>query len=236
MIDTVNDTVLQLRGVTRTYGTGEAALTVLHEVDLEIAEGDYVAIVGPSGSGKSTLLNMMGALDRPTSGEVRLVGEDLTSYPDRLLSRLRARHLGFVFQQFFLLDRRSALDNVSDGLLYQGVRRGPRRQRAAEALRRVGLGHRLDHTPGELSGGECQRVAVARALVHEPRILLADEPTGNLDSASGAAVLELFDRLHADGATIVVITHDERVAARMPRVVSIRDGRIEDDVRRAVSA
>lgn len=228
--------VLQLDGVTRTYGSGHAALTVLHGVDLAIEQGDYVAIVGPSGSGKSTLLNIMGALDRPTAGRVRLREHDLTSYSDAAISRLRAVHLGFVFQQFFLLDRRSALENVADGLLYQGVRRGERRTRAAEALRRVGLGARLDHEPSELSGGECQRVAVARALVHRPSILLADEPTGNLDTASGTAVLELFDRLHADGATIVVITHDERIAARMHRVISMRDGRIESDVRRQVAA
>ncbi|MBJ7358775.1 ABC transporter ATP-binding protein [Nocardioides sp.] len=228
-------TRLELQGVTRTYGTGTAALTVLHGVDLTIEQGDYVAVVGPSGSGKSTLLNIMGALDRPTSGRVLLDGDDLTSYSDARLSRMRGAHLGFVFQQFFLLERRSALENVSDGLLYQGVRRPERRRRAADALRRVGLGHRLDHTPGELSGGECQRVAVARALVHRPGVLLADEPTGNLDTASGRAVLELFDVLHAEGATIVVITHDESVAARMPRVVAMRDGRVESDQRRGVA-
>jgi len=229
-------TVLELQDVTRTYGTGTAALTVLHGVDLTVEQGDYVAVVGPSGSGKSTLLNIMGALDRPTSGRVLLGGDDLTTYSDARLSRMRGTHLGFVFQQFFLLERRSALENVSDGLLYQGVRRPERRRRAADALRRVGLGNRLDHAPGELSGGECQRVAVARALVHRPRILLADEPTGNLDTASGRAVLELFDVLHQEGATIVVITHDESIAARMPRVVAMRDGHIESDVRRGVAA
>ena len=228
--------VLELKAVTRTYGTGPAALTVLHDIDLTVEEGEYLAVVGPSGSGKSTLLNIMGALDRPTSGAVVLGGEDLTTYSDARLSRLRGAHLGFVFQQFFLLDRRSALENVGDGLLYQGVRRPERRLRAADALRRVGLGGRLDHTPGELSGGECQRVAVARALVHRPRILLADEPTGNLDSASGRAVLELFDALHAEGATIVVITHDESIAARIPRVVAMRDGRVESDFRRGAAA
>ena len=228
--------VLELRDVTRTYGTGPAALTVLHGVDLTVAEGEYVAVVGPSGSGKSTLLNIMGALDRPTTGRVVLGGEELTSLSDARLSRLRGTHLGFVFQQFFLLERRSALENVADGLLYQGVRRSERRRRAAEALRRVGLGSRLDHTPGQLSGGECQRVAVARALVHRPRILLADEPTGNLDSASGAAVLELFDALHEEGATIVLVTHDESIAARTPRVVAMRDGRVESDVARGVAA
>ena len=230
-MSTTTGTALELRGVTRTYGQGHAALTVLHGVDLVIERGDYAAVVGPSGSGKSTLLNIMGALDRPTSGRVRIGEDDLTSYSDARLSRLRAVQRGFVFQQFFLLERRSALENVADGLLYQGVRRGERRRRAAEALRRVGLGGRLDHSPAELSGGECQRVAVARALVHRPRILLADEPTGNLDSASGTAVLELFDRLHAEGATIVMITHDERIAARTPRRITMADGRIQDDVR-----
>lgn len=223
--------VLDLRGVTRTYGTGPAAVTVLEDVDLTVAPGEYVAVVGPSGSGKSTLLHLMGALDRATSGDVRLAGHDLASYSDAGLSRLRATYLGFVFQQFFLLDRRSAVDNVADGLLYQGVRRRERRSRAVSALERVGLGHRLDHRPSQLSGGECQRTAVARAVVHQPRLLLADEPTGNLDSAAGAAVLGLFDDLHAEGATIVLVTHDERIAGRAPRVVTMRDGHVVADDR-----
>jgi putative ABC transport system ATP-binding protein len=226
-------TVLELQGVGKTYGTGPAALTVLHQVDLGIEAGDYLAVVGPSGSGKSTLLHVMGALDRPTTGRVRLAGDDVTAMSDADLSRVRAVHLGFVFQQFFLLDGRSALENVADGLLYQGVRRPERLRRARETLDRVGLGARAGHTPAELSGGECQRVAVARALVHAPRILLADEPTGNLDQASGEAVLDLFDTLHAQGATIVVVTHDAHVAGRLPRVVSMRDGRVEGDTRPA---
>ena len=228
--------VLDLRGVTKTYGTGVAALTVLHDVDLVVEEGDHMAVVGPSGSGKSTLLHVMGALDRPTTGRVRFGGDDVTALSDAALSRVRAVRLGFVFQQFFLLDGRSALENVADVLLYQGVRRPERLRRAREALDRVGLGDRVRHTPTELSGGECQRVAVARALVHGPQILLADEPTGNLDQASGAAVLELFDSLHADGATIVVVTHDERIAGRLPRVVSMRDGRVEHDTCPGVAA
>jgi putative ABC transport system ATP-binding protein len=227
--------VLELHSVTKTYGSGPAALTVLHGVDLVVEEGDHVAVVGPSGSGKSTLLHVMGALDRPTTGRVVLGGDDVTSVSDAALSRVRAVRLGFVFQQFFLLDGRSALENVADGLLYQGVRRPERLRRAREALDRVGLAGRVRHTPAELSGGECQRVAVARALVHRPQILLADEPTGNLDQASGAAVLELFDSLHADGATIVVVTHDDRIAGRVPRVVSVRDGRMEHDTCPAVT-
>jgi putative ABC transport system ATP-binding protein len=228
--------VLELHGVRRTYGTDATGVTVLHGVDLVVEAGEYVAIVGPSGSGKSTLLNVMGALDRASEGTVRLAGHELSTYSDADLSRLRATHLGFVFQQFFLLDRRSAVNNVADGLLYQGVRARERRRRAAAALERVGLGHRLDHLPSQLSGGECQRTAVARAVVHDPRILLADEPTGNLDSASGAAVLALFDELHGSGSTIVLITHDERIAARAPRVVTLSDGRIVSDVRREVAA
>jgi len=228
--------VLDLVDVTKTYGSGASALTVLHGIDLAVESGDYMAVVGPSGSGKSTLLHVMGALDRPTAGRVRLVGDDVTVLSDAALSRVRAVRLGFVFQQFFLLDGRSALENVADGLLYQGVRRPERLRRARAALDRVGLGDRMRHTPTELSGGECQRVAVARALVHAPQILLADEPTGNLDQASGAAVLELFDSLHADGATIVVVTHDERVAGRLPRVVSMRDGRVEHDTCPGVAA
>jgi len=228
--------VLDLLDVTKTYGNGSAALTVLHGIDLSVEDGDYMAVVGPSGSGKSTLLHVMGALDRPTTGRVRLVGDDVTALSDAALSRVRAVRLGFVFQQFFLLDGRSALENVADGLLYQGVRRPERLRRAHAALERVGLADRVRHTPTELSGGECQRVAVARALVHAPQILLADEPTGNLDQASGAAVLELFDSLHADGATIVVVTHDERIAGRLPRVVSLRDGRVEHDTCPGVAA
>jgi putative ABC transport system ATP-binding protein len=222
-------TLVELEGVSKTYGTGRTALTVLHDVDLGVEAGDYMAVVGPSGSGKSTLLNIMGALDRPSAGRLRLAGDDVTTLSDAALSRVRAVHLGFVFQQFFLLDGRSALENVADGLLYQGVRRPERLRRAGEALDRVGLAARAGHTPAELSGGECHRVAVARALVHAPGILLADEPTGNLDQASGAAVLDLFDRLHDEGATIVVVTHDEHVAGRLPRVVSMRDGRVESD-------
>jgi putative ABC transport system ATP-binding protein len=217
--------VLELRGVSKRYGE----LEVLHRVDLTIRDGEMVAVVGPSGSGKTTLLQLMGTLDRPSDGTVLVDGVDTASLPDRKLSALRAYRIGFVFQQFFLTPTLSAVDNVATGLLYTGTAPAERRRRAEEALRRVGLGHRLGHRPHELSGGEKQRVAVARAAVGRPAVLLADEPTGNLDSQSGADVLDVLEDLHAGGTTIVVITHDVGVAARVPRQVRILDGRIESD-------
>jgi putative ABC transport system ATP-binding protein len=220
--------VLEASGVTKVYPGGVEAL---RGVDLSVARGELAAIVGPSGSGKSTLLNVLSTLERPSAGMVRIAGHDAATLPETRLAALRARMIGFVFQQFFLLDGMTATDNVANGLLYTGTPVRERRRLATETLERVGLTHRLDHHPAQLSGGERQRVAIARALIGKPEILFADEPTGNLDSASGASVIQLLRDLHEEGNTVLVITHDRELAESLPRQIEFRDGRVQSDRR-----
>jgi putative ABC transport system ATP-binding protein len=222
------ESVLELDGVTKVYGE-EPPVPALRGVSFSVRRGELVAIVGPSGSGKSTLLHVIGTLERPSSGVVRIGGVDAARLSDRELSQLRAREIGFVFQQFFLAEHQSLLDNVADGLLYAGVPAGERRAQAADALAAVGLGERLKARPTQLSGGERQRVAIARALVGAPAIVLADEPTGNLDSATGEQIMSLIEELNRLGATIVVITHEQAVAERCSRQIRVLDGQVVSD-------
>jgi putative ABC transport system ATP-binding protein len=222
----MSDPIIQLDRVSRTYDMGRVAVHALRDVTIAVGRGEFVAIVGPSGSGKSTVMNIIGCLDRPTAGSYRLAGTPIAGLDDDGLARLRSRTIGFVFQSYNLLPRTSALDNVATPLLYQGVSRRERVARATSALERLGLGDRLDHEPSELSGGQQQRVAVARALVTNPALLLADEPTGNLDSHSGEEVLGVLRELNAAGRTIVLITHDQSVAAAATRQVHLHDGQV----------
>ena len=216
--------ILQMRDICKDYPMGKTVARVLKNVSLDVSEGDYLAIMGPSGSGKTTLMNLIGCLDVPTSGSYLLGDREITKCSGKELAEVRNKEIGFVFQSFHLLPKLTALDNVALPLLYGGVKKEERRERARAALETVGLSDRIDHRPDQLSGGQCQRAAIARAIVGKPRLLLADEPTGALDSASGAQVMELFHQLHADGSTIIMITHDRNIAHHADTIMTIKDG------------
>ncbi len=221
--------VLELAGIAKDYRMGESTMRVLDDINLTVAAGEYMAIIGPSGSGKSTLMNIIGCLDRPSAGSYRINGADVAHLSDDELARIRNREIGFIFQSFNLLTRQDALHNVMQPLVYRGVRHAERRRRAEAALASVGLADRLHHRPNQLSGGQRQRVAVARALVGEPALILADEPTGNLDSRSTEEIMRLFDELNARGNTLIIVTHEPDIAEHTNRIVRLHDGRVESD-------
>ncbi len=225
----MSDLVIQIRDLTRSYEMGAETVNALRGVSLDIRRNEYVAIMGPSGSGKSTLMNLIGCLDTPSTGEYWLNGQEVSRMPDDALARVRNREIGFVFQTFNLLPRASALQNVELPLVYAGVSARERRERSRAALTRVGLGDRMGHRPNELSGGQRQRVAIARALVNDPAILLADEPTGNLDSTTSEEIMRVFETLHAQGQTVIMVTHEPDIAAHAARVIVLRDGRVASD-------
>ncbi|EPH11512.1 ABC transporter ATP-binding protein [Myroides odoratimimus] len=223
--------IIQVKDIKRDFKLGSETVYVLKGVNLEIAKGDYVALMGPSGSGKSTLMNILGCLDTPTSGSYYLDGKDVSALKDDQLAEIRNKHIGFVFQTFNLLPRTSALDNVALPMVYAGNSKAERNVRAKEVLDQVGLSDRIDHHPNQLSGGQRQRVAVARALVNKPAIILADEPTGNLDTKTSVEIMSLFDEIHANGNTVILVTHEEDIAAHAHRIIRLRDGVIESDER-----
>ena len=227
----MNEEIIKIEDVRKTYRVGAVEVRALDGASLVICKNEYVAIMGPSGSGKSTLMNILGCLDTPDSGRYMLCGEDVSSLGDEALAAVRNRQIGFVFQSFALMPRLTALENVALPLIYAGVPRARRMELSREALLRVGLGERMDHDPGELSGGQKQRVALARALVTNPSIILADEPTGNLDSATSEEIMALFDEIHASGNTVILVTHLEHIATHARRIICIRDGKIESDIR-----
>ncbi|WP_295182074.1 ABC transporter ATP-binding protein [uncultured Christiangramia sp.] len=226
--------VIEIRSITRDFPLGQEVVKVLKGIDLDIERGEYVAIMGPSGSGKSTLMNLLGCLDTPTSGSYILNGKDASKMSDDELAEIRNKEIGFVFQTFNLLPRTTALDNVALPMVYAGATKSQRKERAEEVLRSVGLGDRMDHKPNQLSGGQRQRVAVGRALVNKPSIILADEPTGNLDSKTSVEIMNLFDDIHAAGNTVILVTHEEEIAEHAHRVIRLKDGRIETDERKRV--
>ncbi|MEY2854588.1 MAG: Macrolide export ATP-binding/permease protein MacB [Pseudomonadota bacterium] len=221
--------MIELQGIGKTYRLGEIEFPALTDIDLVIHDNEFLALTGPSGSGKSTLMNILGCLDTPTSGRYSLDGSEVAGLDEEQLAEVRNRKIGFVFQNFYLMPRMTAMDNVAQPLIYRGIAPAKRREHAARALQRVGLGDRMGHRPNEMSGGQRQRVAVARALVGHPEFLLADEPTGNLDSRTAGEILDLFKQLHAEGQTVVIVTHDPSVAARCRRLVRLHDGRIAED-------